>query len=153
VSVVEWLEHVLHPWASYVVVPVFALANVGVVLTSELISETTTSPVALGVVLGKLVGKPLGITAFTYVACRMGLGALPEGVSWRQIAGIGAVAGIGFTVSLFFVDLAFADPDLQDQAKLVVLVASVAAAGTGAILLRRVSARIAPGRTSTTRAD
>ena len=139
VSVVEWLEHVLHPWASHVVVPVFALANVGIVIGSDLIDATSTSPVALGVLLGKLVGKSLGITAFTFVACRLGLGALPVGVSWRQIAGIGAVAGIGFTVSLFFVDLSFADPDLQDEAKLAVLVASVAAAVLGALLLRQVS--------------
>ena len=91
--------------------------------------------------LGKVVGKTLGITAFTWVACRLGLGSLPAGVRWRQVFGIGAVAGIGFTVSLFFVDLAFADPDLQDEAKLAVLVASVVAAGLGALLLRVASRR------------
>ena len=153
VSVVEWLEHALHPWASLVVVPVFALANVGIVVGSDLIDATSTSPVALGVLLGKLVGKPLGIAAFTFAACRLGLGALPEGVSWRQIVGIGAVAGIGFTVSLFFVDLSFADPDLQQEAKLAVLVGSVGAAALGTLLLRRVSPDLVGGRTSTTRAD
>jgi len=136
VSVVEWLEHLLHPWASYVVVPVFALANVGVVIGSDLVETTSRSPVALGVLLGKVVGKALGITAFTWIACRLGLSSLPAGVRWRQVVGIGAVAGVGFTVSLFFVDLSFADPDLQDEAKLAVLVASAAAAGLGALLLR-----------------
>lgn len=136
VSVVEWLEHLLHPWASYVVVPVFALANVGVVIGADLVESTSRSPVALGVLLGKVVGKALGITAFTWIACRLGLGSLPVDVRWRQVVGIGMVAGVGFTVSLFFVDLSFADPDLQDQAKLAVLVASAAAAGLGALLLR-----------------
>jgi NhaA family Na+:H+ antiporter len=136
VSVVEWLEHVLHPWASYVVVPVFALANAGVVIGTDLVDATSRSPVALGVLLGKVVGKPLGITAFTWVACRLGLGSLPADVRWRQVVGIGAVAGVGFTISLFFVDLAFADPDVQDEAKLAVLVASFAAAVLGALLLR-----------------
>ena len=136
VSVVEWLEHVLHPWASYLVVPVFALANVGVTIGSDLVEATLRSPVAWGVVLGKVVGKALGITAFTWIACRLGLGRLPADVGWRQVVGIGAVAGIGFTISLFFVDLSFADPDLQDEAKLAVLVASAAAAALGALLLR-----------------
>jgi NhaA family Na+:H+ antiporter len=134
-SVVERLEHLLHPWASYVVVPVFALANVGVVISAELVESTSRSPVALGILLAKVVGKPLGITAFTWIACRLGLGSLPPDVRWRQVAGIGAVAGVGFTVSLFFVDLSFADPDLQDEAKLAVLVASTAAAALGALLL------------------
>jgi Na+:H+ antiporter, NhaA family len=136
VSVVEWLEHVLHPWASYVVVPVFALANAGVVIGTDLVEATSRSPVALGVLLGKVVGKALGITAFTWIACRLGLSSLPPDVRWRQVVGIGAVAGVGFTVSLFFVDLSFADPDLQDEAKLAVLVASAVAACLGALLLR-----------------
>jgi Na+/H+ antiporter NhaA len=135
VSVVEWLEHVLHPWASYVVVPVFALANAGVVIGTDLIDATSRSPVALGVLLGKVVGKALGITAFTWIACRVGLSSRPADVRWRQVVGIGAVAGVGFTISLFFVDLSFADPDLQAEAKLAVMVASVVAAGLGALLL------------------
>jgi len=143
--VVERLEHRLHPWASFVVVPVFALANVGVVISADLIESTSHSPVALGVLLGKVVGKPLGITAFTWIACRVGLGSLPPDVRWRQVAGIGAVAGVGFTISLFFVDLSFADPDLQDIAKLAVLVGSVVAAGLGALLLRGARREVSEG--------
>ncbi len=148
VSVVEWLEHLLHPWASYVVVPVFALANVGVVIGADLVESTSRSSVALGILLAKVVGKALGITAFTWIACRLGLGSLPPDVRWRQVVGIGAVAGVGFTISLFFVDLSFADPDLQDEAKLAVLVASTAAAALGALLLRGAGREVSDGGAS-----
>jgi NhaA family Na+:H+ antiporter len=135
ISVVEWLEHVLHPWSSFVIVPLFALANAGVPISTDALSDALTSPVTLGVLLGLVVGKLAGITAFTWLATRLGIGVLPEGATWRGIAGVAAVAGIGFTVSLFITGLAFDDVRLQDEAKIGILVAAIAAGVIGAVVL------------------
>jgi NhaA family Na+:H+ antiporter len=135
ISVVEWLEHVLHPWSSFVIVPLFALANAGVPISTDALSDAVTSPVTLGVLLGLVVGKLAGITAFTWLAARLGIGVLPEGATWRGIAGVAAVAGIGFTVSLFITGLAFDDVRLQDEAKIGILVAAIAAGVIGAVVL------------------
>ena len=107
VSVVEWLEYRLHPWSSYVIVPVFALANAGVVISSDSIADAASSPVTHGIVVGLVVGKLVGIAGFTWLACRLGVGALPDGTRWPEIVGIAALGGIGFTVSLFVSNLAF----------------------------------------------
>jgi Na+:H+ antiporter, NhaA family len=135
VSVVEWLEHVLHPWTSFVIVPLFALANAGVTISTDALSDAVTSPVTLGALLGLVVGKLAGITAFTWLSARLGIGVLPEGATWRGIAGVAAVAGIGFTVSLFITGLAFDDPGLQDEAKIGILAAAIVAGGLGAVVL------------------
>jgi Na+:H+ antiporter, NhaA family len=137
VSVVEWLEHVLHPWSSFVIVPLFALANAGITLSADAISDAATSRVAIGVLLGLVVGKLVGISMFTWLAVRMNLGVVPEGATGRDIAGIAAVAGIGFTVSIFVTDLAFDDPAIQNEAKVAILAAAVVAGGLGAIILSR----------------
>ena len=137
VSVVEWLEHVLHPWSSFVIVPLFALANAGVPISFGALGDAATSPIAHGVVLGLVVGKLLGVTAFTWLAVRVGIGVLPPGVTWRGILGVGALAGIGFTVSVFVTGLAFDDPVLQDLAKIAILAASTVAALLGTVILRR----------------
>jgi Na+/H+ antiporter NhaA len=137
VSVAERLEHTLHPWTSYVVIPVFALANAGVVLTSDGIADAATSTVTLGVVLGLVAGKLVGVTAAAWLATRLGVADLPTGVRWGQVVGIAAIAGIGFTVSLFVGALAFDDAVLRDQATIGVLVASALAAAIGTVLLRR----------------
>jgi NhaA family Na+:H+ antiporter len=139
VSVVEWLEHVLHPWTSFVIVPLFALANAGITLSATAISDAATSRVAIGVLLGLVVGKLVGISAFTWMAVRLNVGALPEGATGRSIAGIAAVAGIGFTVSIFVTDLAFDDPAIQNEAKVAILAAAVLAGGLGALVLSRAS--------------
>lgn len=131
----EWVEEHLHPFASYVVIPLFALANAGIVLTADGLAEATTSAVTLGVIVGLVAGKLAGVTAGAWLATRLGVATLPDGVRWSQVAGIGAVAGIGFTVSLFVAGLAFDDPAVADQAILGVLVASVVAAGLGAAVL------------------
>jgi NhaA family Na+:H+ antiporter len=136
VSVAEWLEHVLHPWTSFLVVPVFALANAGVPLTGDALREAAASPVTAGVVAGLVVGKPLGITLFAWIAARLGVRDLPTGATWRSLTGVAAVAGIGFTVSLFVTSLAFADPELVDAARIGILVASLAASLLGAAILR-----------------
>ncbi|MBK5331312.1 MAG: Na+/H+ antiporter NhaA [Ilumatobacteraceae bacterium] len=138
VSVVEWLQHVLHPWTSYVVVPVFALANSGISISSDGLADAVSSPITWGVFFGLLVGKPLGVVFATRLTVHGGFAEYPEGAEPRQIIGVGAAAGIGFTVALFITELAFTDPVDQSNAKLAILVASVlAAAGSTAILTLR----------------
>ena len=136
VSKVEWLEHVLHPWTSFVIVPVFALANAGVIVNGSAIDGALGSRAAWGVALGLLVGKPVGITVATWLACRAGAARLPAGVNLRMVAALGTLAGIGFTVSLFITELAFTDPDTAAAAKLAILVASLAAAMAGAAAVK-----------------
>lgn len=106
-SVAERLEIILHPYVSYLIVPLFALANAGVVLSGELLSRALTSPVTLGVVLGLVVGKTVGVTFFTWLFAKLKLGALPAGVNYLHVLGVSIIAGIGFTVSLFVTVLAF----------------------------------------------
>ena len=135
VSVAERLEHLFHPLSSFVVIPVFALANAGLVLTSQSIRDALASPVAVGVFVGLVLGKIVGISSAAWLATRIGIARLPENVSWRHITGGAAVAGIGFTVSLFITDLAFSSADLAAEAKVGILFASIVAGGVGAGLL------------------
>ncbi len=139
VSPAERLEHRLHPWTSFVVVPVFALANAGVVIKADAFDASATVGVTAGVLLGLVVGKLVGITAATWLAVRTGLGRLPEGSTWPMVVGIAAIGGIGFTVSLFIAELAYEPGAIQDAAKLGVLGASTLAAILGATLLLRAS--------------
>jgi Na+:H+ antiporter, NhaA family len=134
--VTERLEHLLHPWSSFVIVPLFALANAGISLSEDALRDALGSPVTWGVVLGLVAGKLLGILGSGWLAHRTGLATLPAGVSWWQWAGVAAVAGIGFTVSLFVASLAFDDPSLLDQAKVGIVMASIVASLLGALLLR-----------------
>ena len=136
VSVVEWLEHLLHPWVTFIVVPVFALANAGVVVSAATVRDAAGSSVTFGIVLGLVVGKPLGIVTFAWLAVRLGLARLPAGVRWSQVAAVGAVAGVGFTIALFVTELAFADARLMAEAKLGILLASVVSAVVGLVALR-----------------
>jgi Na+:H+ antiporter, NhaA family len=135
VAVGEYLEHALHPWTSFVVVPIFALANAGVSLRGDDVSNALSSPVTMGVVVGLVVGKLAGISLFAYAAQRIGFAEVPEGVPGRQILGAAAIAGIGFTVSLFIAELAFDEAVFIDEAKIGILAASVVAAGLGALVL------------------
>ena len=129
------LEDTLHPWSSFLVVPVFALANAGVVLDRASLEAAVTGTVAWGVVLGLVVGKPLGIMTSSALAVRLRIGVLPAGVALRHLMGLSLIAGIGFTVSLFVADLAFAG-ELLGEAKVAILAASVLAAAGGSILVR-----------------
>ena len=133
----EWVEHLLHPWTSFLIVPLFALANAGLVVDGDTIGDALGSGVAVGTFLGLVVGKPLGICLATYLAVKLGAGTAPAGTSVKQIVGLGALAGIGFTVSLFIAELAFDDPSLVDEAKVGILAASLVAGAIGAILLQR----------------
>lgn len=136
VSVVEWLQHVLHPWTSYVIVPVFALANSGIALSVDGFGDALRSPITWGVFAGLMIGKPLGVVLSTTVTIRAGLADAPSDSGQRQLIGIGTAAGIGFTVALFITELAFDDAIDRSNAKLAILLASVlAAALSSAVLL------------------
>jgi Na+:H+ antiporter, NhaA family len=130
------LQHSLHRWSAYVVVPIFGLANAGVSLDAQTLREAATSPVTLGVVVALVVGKTVGITAATTVALRTGWGVLPGGVRWSHLVAGSTLAGIGFTISLFIADLAFTDERLREQATIGILAGSVIAAVVGVVLLR-----------------
>ncbi len=135
--VLDRLEHMLHPWTSFLVVPVFALANAGVAISFDVLRDAASSRITWGVVTGLVVGKIVGISAATGLGLRLRLGKLPDGDTFRHVLGIGAVAGIGFTVSLFVADLSFIGTRLSD-AKLGILAASVVAGVLGSgVLLRR----------------
>jgi Na+:H+ antiporter, NhaA family len=137
VPITERLEDVLHPWTSYLVVPLFALANAGIVLSGDGIRAALESSVTLGVVVGLVVGKLVGVAVAIFLVLRLGVGRLPDGVRSRHIVGMAVIAGIGFTVSIFVGGLAFDDPALADEATLGVLMASLFAAILGAAILRR----------------
>jgi protein-disulfide isomerase len=122
----ERLQYELHPWTSYVIVPVFALANIGVHIDSGLVEDAVTSPVTLGIFFGYVIGKPLGILAAAWLASRPWLAGLQRSLSWPVIAGGGAVAGVGFTVSVLISDRAFEGQQLE-EAKLGVLAAAISA--------------------------
>ena len=131
---VERLISTLHPVSAYVVLPVFALANAGVELGA--IGKVFTEPVGLGIMLGLVLGKPVGIFLASFVAVRVGLGRLPEQTSWSMLVGLGAVAGIGFTVSIFIAGLSFPGAELlTDEAKIAILLASLFSAVIGVALL------------------
>jgi NhaA family Na+:H+ antiporter len=123
-DVLATLEHRLHPLSAVVVVPLFALANAGVDLGGGVLDDALGSGLTWAVVAGLVAGKLLGITGATFVALRRGWGVLPDGVGRRQVAGLAAVAGIGFTVSLFIAQLAFDDPVLVDRAKVGIFLGS-----------------------------
>ena len=131
------LEHKLTPWSSYLIVPLFALANAGIDLRGVSIGEALASPVALGIGTGLVVGKLLGISAFSFAAVRLGLGRLPVGTSWNHVVGVAGVAGIGFTVSLFVTDLAFIGAEITDLAKVGIFAGSLVAGVIGSLILLR----------------
>src|ERR687894_1181277 len=133
------LEHALHPWVVFAIMPLFALANAGVLLGEDFTS-TLLNPVSVGIVAGLLLGKQVGITLFVWLAVKSGVSEMPQGVTWMHIYGASWLAGIGFTMSLFISDLAFADSPLLNVAKLGILAASVIAGITGWSIIRRTSA-------------
>ena len=116
------LEHQLHPWVAFLVIPAFALANAGVHFDPGGVSEAFSNSVTWGVIIGLVLGKPIGLVAATWIAVRLGAG-IPAGVTWRGVWAIGFVAGIGFTVALFVADLAYADAELLKQSKIGILAA------------------------------
>ena len=146
VPLAERLEVVMHPWSAFVVLPLFALAWAGIPLGGGALGDAAGSAVTLGVALGLVAGKLLGVTLGTWMAVRLGLGVLPAGVRWPHVAGVAALAGIGFTVSVFVSSLAFSDPGLVDEARVGIVGASLVAGLLGAAIL------LAAGRTDRRRA-
>ncbi|MDO8107015.1 Na+/H+ antiporter NhaA [Isoptericola sp. b441] len=140
VPVNDRLQELLHPWTAYLVVPVFALANAGVVLRGGAWGDALRSPLTWGVVLALVVGKLVGVGGGTWLAVRTGLGRLPRGVGPGSLAGGAALSGIGFTISLLVVGLAFDDARLRDEAAIGVLAAGVLATALGALVFRLAAA-------------
>ena len=129
------MEHALHPWVAFLVIPVFGFANAGVTLVG-LEPSALLDPLPLGIALGLLIGKQAGIFGFAWLAVKMKLASLPDEVNWRQIHALSLLAAIGFTMSLFIGNLAFATAGQIDAVKLGVLAGSTVAALTGYFLLK-----------------
>ena len=139
-QVIEGLEHRLHPWSSFLIVPLFALANAGIVIDGDTLTRAFDSPVTIGVAVGLVAGKTLGITLATALGVRLRLGRLPEGVRWPHLVGGAAVAGIGFTVALFVADLSFRGTRLEN-AIIGILVGSVLSGLLGAAVIATTARR------------
>ena len=128
VSVIEWLEHKFHPISTFFVVPLFAFANTGVVITLDSIEGAAQSKIAWGIFFGLVIGKPLGVLLAAIAAKKAKIAEMPDGVSKTSLLATGSAAGIGFTVAIFIANLAFSDPQTQDIAVLAVIAASVISA-------------------------
>lgn len=128
------LEHSLHPWVSFAIMPLFALANAGVPMGDGL-RGSLTHPAALGIIFGLVLGKQIGIFIFSWLVIRTGWASMPPGVTWRRLHGAGCLAGIGFTMSIFIAGLAFSEPAILNIAKMGVLFASLLAGIIGWLLL------------------
>jgi NhaA family Na+:H+ antiporter len=131
------LEHALHPWVAFVIMPLFALANAGILIGEDFLSSLGES-VSIGVIVGLAVGKPVGIVLAAWIAVRSGIASMPQGLNWTVLLGGGMLAGIGFTMSLFISGLAFDAVELVEQAKAGILVASLLAGIAGYLLIFRV---------------
>ncbi len=138
------MEHAIHPWVTFLILPIFALANAGVVLDREAFGKVA-DPVSLGVMLGLVLGKPIGITLFAWLAVKAKAAALPTAVHWKHVLGAGMLGGIGFTMSLFINELAFGESFLNAEAKLAILIASSVAGIAGIAFLRLLPAPASAG--------
>jgi NhaA family Na+:H+ antiporter len=134
-STAEHLLHRFHPWSSFLIAPLFAVAAAGVTITADGLHAALTDRVAIGVFVGLVVGKPVGIVAGAGLSTRLGLARRPDSLTWRRLGGVGAIAGIGFTVSFLISELAFERADLRNVSQLAILAAAVAAIAIGAAVL------------------
>lgn len=130
------VEEGVGPWSAFVIVPLFALANSGIELSGDSISNALESDVAWGIALGLLLGKLAGVLLFTFLTVRLGIARLPHGVNWPHIAGVSLLAGIGFTVAIFIATLSFDDAALVEEAKIGIFAATIVAAVVGFLALR-----------------
>jgi len=135
-SIGERLERTVHPWVSFLILPLFALASAGVTLSAEQLRLAISSPIALGIVVGLIVGKTVGITSFSFLAVKSRIAGMVDGLTWTGIAGVGVLSGLGFTVALFISGLSFEDESIVATAKVAVLVASLAAGLLGYFYFR-----------------
>ena len=131
------MEHALHGWVAFLIMPVFALANAGVDLRAVSLLDALVHPVAMGIIAGLFIGKQIGVAAFSWIAIRLGWAEMPTGVSWGQLYGVAILTGVGFTMSLFIGGLSFDDPAILDRAKTGILAASFLAGLIGYVMLRR----------------
>ncbi len=127
--------HVLHPWVAFLILPVFALGNAGLTFHELNFSEAISHPVTMGIILGLFLGKPIGITLFSYLSVKTKIAALPQGIAWPHIFGASMLGGIGFTMSLFVSGLSFTTPELINYSKFAILVGSLMSAAAGIIFL------------------
>ena len=139
-SPLERLEHALVKPVNFLIIPVFAFANTNITLQAEML-HGLTAPLGLGIFFGLMLGKPVGILLTTWVCRRLGIASLPEGSTWMHIIGVGMLAGIGFTMSIFISILSFQNPLFVSEAKLSVLLTSIIAGTAGYILLKANSDR------------
>jgi NhaA family Na+:H+ antiporter len=146
VSPLARTEHALLPWASFVILPIFALANSGVELSMSRLSTAVTAPVAVGIFVARVFGKPLGVLLGSWLTVRSGIGHLSPDVGWGDITGMGATAGIGFAVALFIAELAFPPGLMLDEAKTAILAAALVAGIAGYTILRISPSPDAPAR-------
>ena len=136
VSVIEWLENKLHPFSSFLIVPLFAFANTGVQISQSSIAAAINSPIAWGIFFGLVIGKPLGIVVSSWSAKRVGLGEYPEGANSLKILATGSAAGIGFTVAIFIANLAFDERAIQELAIFAVIIASLVSGAISTVLFK-----------------
>ena len=141
-SPLKKLIHVLENPVNFIIVPLFALANSNINISESLAGGHIINPLSAGILFGLFLGKPIGITLFSWLAVKLKLSKLGYGVKWAQVWGIGQLAGIGFTMSIFMALLSFADAGLQSQAKFTILVASLSAAAVGYWLLTKAKAKL-----------
>ena len=141
VSVIEWLELKFHPVSTFFVIPIFAFANTGVVITSESIKGASQSLIAWGIFCGLVIGKPIGVLIASFAAKRARIADFPDGANASSLLATGSAAGIGFTVAIFIANLAFDDSQTQDIAVLAVIVASVVSALISVVLFKTIAKR------------
>jgi len=138
-SVIEWLEEKIHPWSSFVIIPLFAFANTGVMITNQSITDAINSPIAWGIFAGLVLGKPIGVLTAVILARKIRLGQYPQDAKSIDLLATGSAAGIGFTVAIFIANLAFSDPAIQDLAVFSVIVASIVSALISLLLFKVVA--------------
>jgi NhaA family Na+:H+ antiporter len=138
-SVIEWLEEKIHPWSSFVIIPLFAFVNTGVIITNQSITNALNSPIAWGIFAGLVLGKPIGVLMVVIFARKIRLGDYPQDAKNIDLLATGSAAGIGFTVAIFIANLAFSDPATQDLAVFSVIVASVVSALISLLLFKAVA--------------
>jgi Na+:H+ antiporter, NhaA family len=134
------LMHALHPWVAFLILPLFAMGNTGLIFRGIVLSEIVSNPVVIGIIFGLVVGKPIGIMLFSYLSVKTGLASLPQEVRWSHIFGGAMLGGIGFTMSLFLSELSFADPHIIDYARMAILTGSILSAVFGMSFLGIVAA-------------
>ncbi len=133
------LLHAVHPWVAFLILPVFALTNTGLIFRGITLSKVVSNPVILGIVFGLVVGKPIGILLFSYLSVKTGIASLPQKVRWSHIFGGAMLGGIGFTMSLFLSELSFTDPHIIDDARIAILAGSILSAVFGMSYLGLIS--------------